>query len=345
MKRLSTIENALRRKEVALRALSARVARRHSQHAIPTTDAARLAILRAEVESLTRSRDQEAIALATPESRALRLERTASPPRRGATQSATKATPPAQTPVPPPTSGDSDTQLMSPRSEKGESDQAWRAYREAQRRRDMELREGMRNAWRANGSNLKQLRERGSPRVESKTLGDRVSAGRRDGKVLNAELVSQRAQEWARHSERLRQIKAQSTKRVDDRIGYEILTSKPLYSLSSSISSPSLWPSAAQRRGEGASAQGTPRDAYAWPEGNRADSILEAKYSEPGMSPEEMARSVRESDPIRYAYTARVGQSPHSHAGSAGRPQSARAGAQGEAATYEEMRKMLKPWK
>ena len=79
MKRLSTIENALRRKEVALRALSARVARRHSQHAIPTTDAARLAILRAEVESLTRSRDQEAIALATPESRALRLERTASP--------------------------------------------------------------------------------------------------------------------------------------------------------------------------------------------------------------------------------------------------------------------------
>lgn len=336
MKRLSTIEHALKRKSVALKALSARVARRHSNYAIPTTDAARLSVLRAEVESLTRSRDEEALKLAAPSSRLKRLESNASPPREPRAAPST-ATPDVSDPTPAASSTGAaaameqvplPSLLMSP-PDKGASDMAWRAYREAQRRRDVELREGLKSVWKARKSEIKEMHQKTPPRVESKTLAERVAAGRRDGKVLNAELTAQRASEWARHQARLRQIKAKTTKRVDDRIGGEILLAKPLYNLSltSSTSSPTL---SHHRSGS------TPRDAFAWPEGPYADAVLDAKHSGGGnYSAEEIARSIHEADPLRYVYSS-------SHAFDGG---SSSARSVSEGATYEQMRKQLKPWR
>ena len=254
--RLSTIEHALTRKRAALRALSQRVhSRAHASRKPPSSDAARLAILQRECESLERSREEELLGLVSDTTRHERTVQTvmitqdhsasglaAEPTTSGAAESA-----------PPPAVAARDERQADVPSNPAEV--AWPSHRNGQRHRDAALRDGLRSSWRAAGDELATIKQATSHKVDSRLgvppheaarqSGPRprqssphprhpgprssgVQAMRRDGRYLNRELQGQRMREWTAREKELRQIRTRTPKRVDDWVGSDALAARPL---------------------------------------------------------------------------------------------------------------------
>ena len=113
---------------------------------------------------------------------------------------------------------------------------AWQAYRAAQKSRDDELNENMRKSWREADGQLTQWKSAPS-RVESHLDGAEsaeVRGARKDAAILFEELKQQRHREWAVRQEKLQQMKQRTGKRVDDRLGADVLKAKPLYAFANS---------------------------------------------------------------------------------------------------------------
>ena len=378
--RLSTIEHALTRKRAALRALSQRVhSRRYASRQPPSSDAARLAILQRECESLERSREEELLGLVSDTTRHERTVQTvtmtqdhsasgfaAEPTMSGIAESA-----------PPPAVAASDER---------QADVAPRSHRFGQRQRDAALRGSMRSSWRAAGDELATIKQSASPRVDSRLgvtpheatrqqkprprqsspharqPGPRssgVQAMRRDGRFLNRELQGQRMREWTACEKELRQIRAWTPKRVDDWVGSDILAARPLYGFSATGSAPSLSrpqyledQTSSRRRDQaysvyrdeggndvGFAATLSTDPLYAFEKDERI-----IGYRDPRRTRTQPVETSRSDDPTRFAYSS-VGS---------GRPASARAATSGgggshsglarrqpRAKTIEQMRNLL----
>lgn len=253
--RLSTIEHALSRKRAALRSLSLRV---HSRAApagkpVPSSDAARLAILQREVDSLERSREEALLTLASSSKRHARTQqvdthadendrRTANDDVPETAQQRSGERKPEMRPAAEPARASTTTA-------RGDDAQwAWKVYRTAQRQRDAALRDSLKKSWKVHGGELATMRQEATPRVDS---GDAalppgpvkaehapadamVHAARRDGKHLNRELRVQRQAEWAARGDFLRDLREQTGKRIDDHVGPEVLRARPLYGFTAS---------------------------------------------------------------------------------------------------------------
>jgi hypothetical protein len=400
MDRLATIEHALARKKAAQKALTQRLSRKGAGRgaALPTSDASRLAILDAEVESLERSRAEEALALAHPTRRTERREygmrsrpHDISDPVAKAETAGIGRPPAGPAPTPQPLLSAS----TSSRGHDDPADAAWRSYRKSQRMRDFEVRESRRHAWREREAELKKLRANGQSRVDARLgmpsprgrsdgsaspalvgalvptdLAERVAAGRRDARVLSAELRHQRSREWKVHGEHLRQIRANTTKRVDDKVAPDVLLSRPMHSLMSSASSPSLWESTPESarllhppasKSNGLSRDGGKgEDAASLASEERAllaqVDMVEATGMPPGSSSyrrvDESAamRSARAAQAAAAAARAAAAASPVApllpHQGYSPRFSALnRAPVEGQALTIEQLRKQVAPWK
>ena len=204
---LATVEAALKRKAAALRALMQRLDSRGSR-SIPTEEASRLAILQREVASLERSRDTELLNLASPQGRKGRL-RTSTPP----------AEPPPPLPpvdsLPTPLTIAATPPRVSTNGERpgtvadsvgadrggGGVNSAWHAYRHAQAARVAELRGSMRESWRARNGEIATIKQRVSPRIDSR-MSPRAAAALKSAaddrtarRAASAGLVEERRQQ------------------------------------------------------------------------------------------------------------------------------------------------------
>ena len=268
--RLSTIEHALSRKRAALNALTRRANVKGGNilptRAPPSSDAARLAILQHECESLERSREEELLTLASSETRHERIAGHAS----GA-ELPLQVTPPKK--VVAVKMQSASAEKIEVTMEKAASAQwAWRAYRDAQRKRDNALRDSLKSSWRHHDSEIEQIREQavartdsglgthepvpvprhsppyagaakaakeyGAAKAEAARRDAAISNTRRETAVLSQELLYQRQREWSAREGHLRQIRAHTAKRVDDQLGPAALAAKPLRQLTTAKSLP-----------------------------------------------------------------------------------------------------------
>ena len=253
---LATIEQALKRKRSAVRALAARIHVQPGQKSFaPCSDSARLVQLRHEIESLERSKEAELLKLATP---AARIERRAQ---------LDEAAKPSEDvleraePVPP--------AAAEPEVAPFDPDAAWRAHQQEIKLRQQALRASLASQWREGRDKVRAIKQNVMHRVDTRFVytahGDgpehllvpantlivarpvpnraakQTYQRRREAAILNRELMSQRQAEWERRAAYLESMRKGTPKRVDDHLGPEIARAKPISSLSVANDVPAAW--------------------------------------------------------------------------------------------------------